>query len=140
MDRARETAIDECLTRSLESAQKAWGAEFADTYPAAQPWLFSSQEGAAIVIPSVDKVGRTFPLYAAIGSEVVLQFLYDAVVDAIGQGDSADALIETFQRAPARQKGPSDEPEGRWFCIDPVAPSLPRCWDEYRMTPGESSS
>lgn len=137
LERAREAALDAALTASVDRARQQWGEGFEDRYASAQPWLFLAQEGTAIIIPSADKVGRTFPLYAATQSRVVLQALYDATVNAIAGGQTADELFAAMEEAPMRGDASSEEPEGRWFCIDESAPRLPLCWDDYSMTLGE---
>lgn len=129
MDRKQETAIDACLTKTLEIAQDKWGADFEEIYFAAQPWLFASDTGTAIIIPSIDKVGRKFPLYLASLKAIVLQFLYDATIEAISENHEADRLLQTLSNAPTREHASPDEPDASWFCIDPNAPTLPACWD-----------
>ena len=126
----QDKAIDERLTMSMEVAQSEWGADFEDTYLSAQPWLFTSQESTAIIIPSIDKVGRKFPLYLAVLKGIVLQFLYDATISAISSGNDADSLIKAIAGAPERERASQEEPEAQWFCIDAQAPRLPRLWDE----------
>lgn len=137
LPRPQEVALDEALTRSVEQAREEWGAGFADAYACAQPWLFAGDGGTAIVIPSADRVGRLFPLYAATGSRVVLQSLYDAVVHAIASADVADELVGALDGLPRCDGGASTEPRSQWFCIDGDAPRLPLCWDGANMTLGE---
>ncbi len=136
LERSREAALDETLARSVEQAREEWGPEFGETYASAQPWLFAAAAGTAIVIPSADKVGRLFPLYAATGHRVVLQHLYDTVVEAIAAPQGADDLFEALENLEIFDGGASSEPEGQWFCIDEKAPRLPLCWDEASVTPG----
>lgn len=137
LERSREAALDETLARSVEQARHEWGLEFGETYASAQPWLFAAAAGTAIVIPSADKVGRLFPLYAATGARVVLQDLYDTVVEAIAAPQDADSLFEALENLEAYEGDACSEPEGQWFCIDEEAPRLPLCWDEASVTPGE---
>jgi len=140
LERAREIAVDTALTASLDSARAQWGLDFSETYTAAQPWLFASSSAAAIIIPSADKVGRNFPLFVAANRPIILQLVYDAAVYAIAGALDADHLLQTVSEAAERSEGPSQEPEGRWFCIDSDAPRLPMRWDEDRMIPGESAT
>ena len=137
-DQLSESAIDASLTQCLEDAQMHWAARFRETYLSAQPWLFASENGSAIVIPSIDKVGRIFPLYVAVLKSIVLQSLYDATIDAISKDKDADSLLETLEDATEVRTHSPEEPEGRWFCIDPAAPQLPRCWAEADMDLGEA--
>lgn len=137
MDQQSEAAVDASLTRCVEDAQTRWAAEFRDTYLSAQPWLFSSENGSAIVIPSIDKVGRIFPLYVAVLKSIVLQSLYDAAIEAISEARNADSLLETLEDTSEVRAHSPGEPEGRWFCIDPAAPHLPRCWAETDLNLGE---
>lgn len=129
--------MDLVLNSSIERARQEWGAEFHENYAAAQPWLYAGDDGTAIVIPSADKVGRLFPLYAAVRAQVVLQALYDAVVGAIAEQHHADVLYDAIRAAPEKNGKPGDEPVNRWFCPDADAPRLPLCWDETKMTLGE---
>ena len=136
LERSREAALDETLARSVEQARQEWGQQFDETFAAAQPWLFAAAAGTAIVIPSADKVGRLFPLYAATGHRVVLQHLYDTVVEAIAATRGADELFEALENLEAFNGDASPESEGQWFCIDEEAPRLPLCWDEASLSPG----
>lgn len=131
--RDQETSVDACLTKSLQSAQASWAGDFEETYLSAQPWLFASNGGTAIIIPSIDKVGRKFPLYLAVLKAIVLQVLYDATIDAISESREVDQLVETLAKAPQSEHSSSTEPAGSWFCIDPEAPRLPACWERGKM-------
>ncbi len=61
--------LQQCLTQSREQLVNAWGDRWRDAYLSGPIWRFVLAEGvcgtgayAGVVMPSVDRVGRCFPL------------------------------------------------------------------------------
>lgn len=82
--------IDLWLVEWIERARTHWGDEFDQNYRVSQPWLFEGASVTGISIPSLDRVGRLFPMFALVHTSVRLQSLYDKAVAAISEGWNGD--------------------------------------------------
>lgn len=65
--RAEWDTLDTWLSLSLADAREALGAGFEAAYDAAPPWLFADDRTGGALAPSVDAVGRRFPVWLAVG-------------------------------------------------------------------------
>jgi type VI secretion system protein ImpM len=118
---ARE-GIDHWLSEWLAAARAAHGEEFEDIYETAAPWLLESAQATAVLMPSMDAVGRHFPLLVITAPDRVTQAVYDAMVDALVEAADSDSL-----RAMLAALEPSDETAARaarWFLPDGAEPTL----------------
>lgn len=117
--------LDCWLSDWLAAAHETLGADFAETYETAAPWLFQSARAAAVLLPSIDAVGRHFPLLVVTAPGVPLQAVYDAMVDAVSEAAGSDdlravlaALVPDAVQAPPKLAG--------WFLPEGAAPCLPQ--------------
>ena len=118
----RET-IDLWLAEWLAAARAACGASFESAYEAAAPWLFEGPNATAVLMPSMDRVGRLFPLLVVTAPDRPTQAVYDAMVDAVADSRSADDLRKTLAAI-----GAGDSQAGRtphWFLPEGADPLLP---------------
>jgi type VI secretion system ImpM family protein len=116
-------AIDLWLSDWLAAARAAKGESFIAAYEAAAPWLLESAEATAVLMPSIDAVGRHFPLLALTAPGCATQQVYDAMVDAISDGRDSDSLREAL--AALFEGAPEGERSGRWFLPAGATPDLP---------------
>jgi len=102
---ADRDALDHWLAASLADAQQRLGAGFADAYDRAPPWRFAWPEAdgrwtAGAIAPSVDGVGRRYPIAAAArgvesGAVAATAAAAESMIyDALAGGWSADTLLE----------------------------------------------
>lgn len=101
---AERDAIDGWLAASLDTARDALGAAFDDAYDSAPPWRFGAVDDdggvAAAIAPSVDAVGRRFPIVVirkglpveAVASAA--EECEDLLFTALGEGWTADRLVD----------------------------------------------
>lgn len=102
LDAAARDGLDTWLAGSLAQARARLGEEFDPLWEQAPPWRFGQViEGAGTagaIAPSVDAVGRRFPLLvlrreiAADAVEAAAQQCEDLLFEALGGGWSADDL------------------------------------------------
>ena len=95
-------ALDLWLARSLADARVALGARFEEAYEEAPPWRFAwaDAEGwaAGAMAPSVDAVGRRYPILLALGAlageqvEPAADLAENLLYDALEGGWDADRL------------------------------------------------
>lgn len=120
----QEAVIDRWLSGWLAAAREEWGEAFDSNYRAAQPWLFAGERLSAIAIPSTDRVGREFPLLAAMDAAAgSLQLLYDTVVTGIAEAWDGDRLLTQLGTI-----APSDDAIGEpvgWFVPDADERAMP---------------
>jgi type VI secretion system ImpM family protein len=116
-------AIDHWLSEWLAEARADRGETFESDYEAAAPWLFESPNVTAVLLPSMDAVGRLFPLLVLTASDRKTQSVYDAMVDAVVEGTLADdlrgALAALAASAPESRRTP------RWFLPEEAEQVLP---------------
>lgn len=97
LERLQRSDIDGWLTEWMKLAKNEWTDGFEDNYRSAQPWLFSSENLTAILMPSFDKVERLFPIFAYVGGGAIIQDVYDAAFSAIAENETADQLFESLK-------------------------------------------
>lgn len=116
--------LDTWLSAWLAAGQADLGEGFTGVYEGAAPWLFESHAATAVLLPSMDAVGRHFPLLAVCGPEVVTQDVYDAMIDALVAGTDSDTL-----RTALAALAPADPGQFRkaaqWFLPVGAEPALP---------------
>ncbi len=124
----QEQAIDRWLAGWLAGAQSDWGEDFADHYRDAQPWLFAGKRLSAVAIPSADRVGRLFPLIAAVRAGVPMQTLYDTVIAALEDAWDGDRLQHALgEMTSTTGDPPSEQARGmaEWFVPDLAERAMP---------------
>ena len=101
---AERDALDLWLAQSLAEARTNAGEAFEDVYDAAPPWRFAWREQgdggwiAGAMAPSVDAVGRRYPILVALGGlsgeqvEHAADLVEGLLYDALGEGWDADRL------------------------------------------------
>lgn len=116
--------LDQWLSDWLAAARAAQGEGFVEAYETAAPWLFEGPRAAAVLLPSMDAVGRHFPLLAVIGPDQSMQAVYDAMVDAVAAASDSDALRAALA---ALEPGTPDEAatQPRWFLPEGAESLLP---------------
>ncbi|WP_181443516.1 type VI secretion system-associated protein TagF [Porphyrobacter sp. YT40] len=122
---ALRAPFDQWLSDWLAAAHEALGADFVEAYETAAPWLYHSPRAAAVLLPSVDAVGRQFPLLAVTVPEVPLQSTYDALVDAVSAGSDSDALRAALG-ALSPVEAAATPPVPQWFLPEGAPPCLPK--------------
>ncbi len=106
--------LDEWLSEWLAEARAAHCSAFADIYETAAPWLFAGPAAAAVLLPSMDAVGRHYPLLVVTAPSAAMQDIYDAAVDALVTGATSDALraaLAALEPVPAGEM----PAQARWF-------------------------
>ncbi|WP_182466828.1 type VI secretion system-associated protein TagF [Sphingomonas gilva] len=104
-------ALDDWLSTSMADAREALGDAFEDAFDSAPPWRFAWEEAggwvAGAIAPSVDGVGRRYPILAQVavaGREQARDgaaHCEAAIYDAFGEGWNADRLQAAVGKAPA---------------------------------------
>ncbi|SFS03858.1 type VI secretion system protein ImpM [Sphingomonas jatrophae] len=102
LDPARRQALDEWLASALAEAQDVHGDTFEPRYDSAPAWRFAWEESegwlAGAMAPSMDSVGRRFPILVAAhtgersAAAGLAQACEDAIYQAFARGLDADAL------------------------------------------------
>lgn len=118
----RET-IDLWLAEWLAAARAGCGDSFESDYEAAAPWLFEGPRATAVLMPSMDRVGRLFPLLVVTAPDRHTQAVYDAMVDAVADSRSADDLRAALAALDAGAVPSARTP--RWFLPEGADPLLP---------------
>ncbi|MDJ0278267.1 type VI secretion system-associated protein TagF [Sphingomonas sp. 2R-10] len=104
-------ALDTWLSASLLAARDRHGADFADRFDAAQPWLAEGDGVAGAIAASQDAVGRRYPvLLLADGATLEPAACEELLRSAIMEGWDVDRLA----MAAARPAGTV----GRWTGAD----------------------
>lgn len=116
--------LDTWLSAWLAAGQAAHGRGFAGVYEGAAPWLFESPVATAVLLPSMDAVGRLFPLLAVCDAAAVTQDVYDAMIDAVVAGADSDALRSALAALAPADPGQSRN-AAQWFLPDGAEPALP---------------
>lgn len=116
--------LDQWLSDWLAAARAQHGAGFVDAYETAAPWLFESPRAVAVLLPSVDAVGRHYPLLALAAPGSVTQAIYDAMVDALADASDSDSLRRALAAlTPAEET--ASAPAAAWFLPEGAEPLLP---------------
>ncbi len=116
--------LDVWLSDWLAAGRRMHGDAFVDVYESAAPWLFESPAATAVLLPSMDAVGRHFPLLAVCGAQAVTQDVYDAMVDAVVAAEDSDALRAALAALATADPVPS-RAAARWFVPEGAEPALP---------------
>jgi type VI secretion system protein ImpM len=94
----RRARLDAWLSAEMDRARADHGEAFEARYDAAPPWRYAGGGAGAVICPSVDSVGRRFPLVAGVeaGDETRAQAAAAAceaaIFGAFAQGMDADEL------------------------------------------------
>jgi len=118
--------LDQWLSDWLAAARAVLGDAFAEAYETAAPWLFESSGVTALLLPSMDAVGRHFPLLVITAPDRVTQQVYDAMIDAVSEAADSDSLRAAL--AGLAPGSPAADPavrDARWFLPDGADPILP---------------
>lgn len=118
------SAIDHWLSDWIAASRADRAETFEADYEAAAPWLFEGPNATAVLMPSMDAVGRLFPLLVRTAPDRMTQAVYDAMVDALVEASLADdlrkALAAIAATPPERRRTP------RWFLPEGAGQILPR--------------
>lgn len=106
--------LDEWLSEWLAQARALHGEAFADIYETAAPWLFEGPAAAAVLLPSMDAVGRHYPLLVVTAPTAAMQNIYDAAVDALVTGATSDTLRTALAALEPVPAGDASV-RSRWF-------------------------
>ncbi|MDK3074802.1 type VI secretion system-associated protein TagF [Sedimentitalea sp. JM2-8] len=116
---------DDWIQKAMLVAQSAFGPDWDSRYMSAPIWRFGLSAGLAgpakivgVVMPSVDRVGRRFPLTLMapvpaagpilrdhFGNEPLFETLEDLVLDALDDGMSRDMLEQRLKDIPPPENG-----------------------------------
>lgn len=126
--------LDLWLSNWLALGREAAAQDFETVYAGAAPWLWAGPRATAVLMPSIDSVGRKFPVLVLCQSGCVLQQIYDLTIAALSQGWSGDRLHRSLALL---ERGTAPDVEGGWFLPDGAEQSLPlpseaTGWDEVR--------
>ncbi len=89
--------LDRWMSEWIELARAELGDHFEPAYESAAPWLFEGQAVNAVFMPSVDSVGRLFPILAICSAATRTQDIYDSLIAALEGAAKADALVEDLR-------------------------------------------
>lgn len=114
---AERDSLDGWLTASMYEARKRVGDAFEDRYDRAPPWRFATPEAAGVLVPSVDAVGRRYPLYLALvdAPAQVAEACEDLVYRAFEGRWDADRLATETEALAVIQGAPAAE--ARWWTL-----------------------
>lgn len=116
-------AIDQWLSDWLAAARAACGDSFTTAYESAAPWLFEGPRTTAVLMPSMDAVGRQFPLLVVSAPDRATQQVYDTMIDALVAGITSDALRTALTNLP--ECPPAADRQPRWFLPEGAEAVLP---------------
>ncbi|MEM8725046.1 MAG: type VI secretion system-associated protein TagF [Pseudomonadota bacterium] len=129
--------LDRWMSDWIELARQELGDDFEAAYESAAPWLMESAAANAVLMPSVDAVGRLYPVLAVCSSSAWTQDIYDALIQALDQGMLVDDLCGRLGELD--QKGGDRESTGKpeWFLPEGAElvlpnPSVPSSWTSVR--------
>lgn len=107
---AERDSLDDWLSASMASARTALGDAFDGAFDVALPWRFVQADGAGwlagAVAPSVDGVGRRFPILARMPVDTLERGgdgaarCEAAIYEAFEQGRDADGLLASLAEPP----------------------------------------
>lgn len=109
--------LDGWLISTMLDARDRIGARFDDLYDRAPPWRFATPEVAGVLVPSVDAVGRRYPLYLGLtdAPAEVAEACEDLVYRAFAGRWDADRLMTETDALAAIPGVPVRE--ARWWTI-----------------------
>ncbi len=116
--------LDRWMASWIEKARAELNDAFDDTYLSAPPWLFESAQITAVLIPSVDAVGRRFPVLALASPQVRTQAVYDALVAALEEGQTGDDFCAGFASLESGDSIAETDRLGEWFLPEGAATQL----------------
>lgn len=116
--------LDGWMSAWIELARERLEEQFEDAYFSAAPWLFEGQRHNAVLMPSLDSIGRLFPILALASSECRTQGVYDTLIAAIETGQSGDDLRSSLADLPP-EGGQASDAQGEWFLPDGADQVLP---------------
>lgn len=114
--------FDLWLSEWMELGREQHGGDFHAVYETAAPWLLESERCTAILMPSIDAVGRLYPILAISDPACLTQHLYDCLIDALQDGLSSDALRDRLRNIPRDGRG---EARPGWFLPEGAEKALP---------------
>ena len=102
--------LDQWLSNGMIEARAVLGDSFEDRYDRAPPWRFAAGDSGGVLVPSVDRAGRRFPVYLmrvgitpseAVGAaEACEELIYKAFAEAWDVDELvANAAALTFRQA-----------------------------------------
>lgn len=121
---AREP-LDRWMSQWIELARAELGTGFEEAYSTAAPWLFEGRTKSAVLMPSVDAVGRLFPVLAICRASTSTQSIYDTLIDVIEQSTTIDILCEQLKELDAKSEGFPVDPTQGWFLPEGAERILP---------------
>lgn len=141
---------DAWLQQSLQASRAALGDRFAPAYNSAPIWRFTLAPGLAgrdpvfgVMMPSVDRVGRAFPLTLAgrgAGAEqAVFEALEEVALAALEPDATRAHLAATLARVPPSAAPASASAGATWRAVlahgqlDMTTPGLPLALDARRL-------
>lgn len=124
--------LDLWMTEWIELGRAELGDGFEVAYESAAPWLFEGPTTNAVFMPSVDSVGRLFPVLAICRSSIRTQDIYDTLITALQNAAKADALVGQLGEITGKvaDAKPGHAPD--WF--------LPEGAEEVLPSPGATPS
>ncbi len=112
---AEREALDLWLSGEMVTARALLGDAFDDRYGRVPPWRFAGSGEAGVLIASVDKVGRRYPLYLGVeGGENAAEQCEELVYRAFSEGWDADRLAGDAAAIPSAE-GEAGPP--RWWTL-----------------------
>ncbi|MFL0357688.1 type VI secretion system-associated protein TagF [Erythrobacter sp. GH1-10] len=119
--RARDQ-FDLWLSEWMKAGREAHGEDFEAVYEVAAPWLIETTARTAILMPSMDSVGRLYPILAITDPDCLTQSIYDCLVGALQDGTKSDDLREALDGLARSERVPAAE---GWFLPEGAEASLP---------------
>ena len=116
--------LDRWMSEWIELAREEQGGDFEAAYESAAPWLFEGSATNAVFMPSVDSVGRLFPILAICSASARTQDIYDLLIAALEGATKADALIEELGRL-AEDGSVEQDSAADWFLPEGAERTLP---------------
>ncbi len=137
VDYGLRESLDMWMSEWIELARKDLADRFEAAYESAAPWLFEGSSSNAVFMPSVDAVGRWFPILAVCSANVRIQDIYDTLIAALESAAKADALHEQLGALSGDVSEDARNESGDWFLPDGAEPTLPSpsdvpSWSEMR--------
>lgn len=116
--------LDDWMSASMADARAVWGEAFDGLFDQAPPWRFAIRSGAAwragAIVPSIDGVGRRYPMLAAldIGGEAgvidAAMHCERRLYDAFEQSWQVDRLLEALAATVSQSEDDWPGGEGWW--------------------------
>ena len=114
--------FDRWLSSWMQAGRDRHGRDFDAAYEVAAPFLFEGERCTAILMPSMDAVGRLYPILAVTGALCRTQEVYDCLISGLQDALPSDGLrnrlcaLKEVERSTARLE---------WFLPEGAEPSLP---------------